>query len=806
MADMTAKPNTGAASAHMDITSYQKAGFDPMQCGEIQAGIRDKVDVSVYAKKEFDALQMQELRQGLKKGLDVSVYAKHELSSMQMREVRAGMERGISMTAYANPRLKPLTIRALALGKENNVDAMVAVGKGHQGKVVLEFVKGRIAGIDLLEYMDRGFDADQLEALIEAHEKDINLSPYLGLNLYGVQLRELMLGIENGVNVAALASGGFNWMQMQIIREAMERKIDVKPLLNSDFSPEQMHEIVIGIEKGLDASSFAKPSLEPEEIAEIREKVAKEGSFTNQVDEILAGALVSDLLTMDDLPDLDFDIGSEAEKLLEQEEVIDPAIALAKELIGNISKEIEAAEEIETEIKKDIHISVADDKMSVTMSITQPVNDATIGVREVMRALRECDVKEGIKQDVIKKMVEEQLYFTDMVIAEGKPAVRGVDGHFTYHFRKEVKSTPKLLPNGSVDYKGIELFETVEKDQLIAEYTPATSGEFGYDVLGTIVSPERGKELPTLKGKGFHMSEDKKQYFADMTGIIEWTEDDAIEIRNVYNVDGNVDLAVGNITFDGDVNITGDVEPGYMISASGNVSIGGNCEGCSIFAGQDILIKGGVQGRGESEINAGGNIIGQFFESSTLVAEGNITCTYLLNCDTTSEGFLNVAGRRGVIIGGHTTAKTGIECFGIGNVAESKSIIEVGVGDGDTKAYQLLMDRCEKVQNDIRTLEEGIEKIMNMEERDEKVMEFYDQLTKALYTQKAEIKELLAEREKKIMKMTEQKNAEIDVKGTVYPGTRIFISSVIYTVHQTLKNVKFVKQDGKVGYKIRTKL
>jgi uncharacterized protein (DUF342 family) len=165
-----------------------------------------------------------------------------------------------------------------------------------------------------------------------------------------------------------------------------------------------------------------------------------------------------------------------------------------------------------------------------------------------------------------------------------------------------------------------------------------------------------------------------------------------------------------------------------------------------------------------------------------------------------------VAGRRGVIIGGHTTAKTGIECFGIGNVAESKSIVEVGVGDGDTRAYQELMDRCEKVQKDIDTLEEGIEKIMNMENRDEKVEQFYEQLTKALYTQKKKIKELLEEREIRIVKMTSQKNAEIDVKGTVYPGTRIFISSVVYLVRETLKNVKFVKQDGKVGYKIRTKL
>ncbi len=795
-----------AQETKFDITSYLKQGFDALQCEEIRTGHDEHVDVSVFAKKEFTSLQMKEIRTGLKNGLDVSVYAKKELSSHQMREVRAGMERGINMTPYANVRLEPLTIRALALGKENNIDAMVAVGKGHQGKVVMEFVHGRMVGCDLLEPMDRGYDADQLAALIEAHEKNINLAPYLSLNLYGVQLRELITGIENGVDVSKYAGNGFNWMQMKVLRECMEKKLDVKSLMNPGYTPDQMREIAIGIEQGLNVSKFAKIGLEPEQMAEIREQVSKEGDYEDQIDDILAGSIVSELLTMDDLPEIDFDIGSEAEKLLEQEEVVDPAVALAKELIGNISKEIDDAEEIEQEIKRDIHIELSEDKMTVIMNLTQPSNSVKIGVREVMRALREFDVKQGIKQDVIKKMCEEEMYFTDMVIAEGKPAIKGEDGRFVYHFRKEVKSTPKLLPNGSVDYKGIELFETVEKGQLIAEYIPATAGEFGYDVQGTIQTPERGKDLPTLKGKGFWMSDDKKKYYSDLTGIIEWMDDDSIEIRNVYNVDGNVDLAVGNINFDGDVNIAGDVEAGFMITASGNISIAGNCEACSIFAGQDVLIKGGVQGRGESEINAGGVIIGQFFESTTLRCEGDITCTYLLNCDTICEGFLKVAGRRGVIIGGHTTAKTGIECFGIGNVAESKSIVEVGVGDGDSRAYQELMDRCEKVQKDIDTLEEGIEKIMNMEQRDEKVEQFYEKLTKALYTQKKEIKELLEEREIRIVKMTSQKNAEIEVKGTVYPGTRVFISSVVYLVRDTLKNVKFVKQDGKVGYVIRTKL
>ena len=791
----------------IDLKPYIEKGFDRMQCEQIRRGIRDKVDVSVYTDLKFDALQMREMRRGMKAGLDVSLYARHDLNAYQMREVRVGIEKGIDMTAFVNPEYPPLTIRALAVGKENDIDAMYAINNGFAEKKALLYVQGKMADVDIMPYLKRGLAEDQIEAVIEAGKKNIDLTPYLGLNLYGVQLSEITLALEKGLNVSSFANGGYNWIQMHEIVRQLEKGIDIKPILNRDFSVEQMREICMGIEKGLDVTRFAKPGYEPDEMAEIREEMFKEGDFENRIDEILSNALVSDLLTMDDLPQIDFDIGSEAQKLLEQEEVVNPAVELAKELIGNTVEEIEKTEEVETELKRDIHIVVAEDRMSATLNITQPSNDTRIGVREITKALREYDIKQGIKQDVIKKVVDEQLYFMDIVVAEGKLPIKGEDGRFDFHFRKEVKATPKILPNGAVDYKGIELFETVEKGQVIADYIPATGGEFGYDIEGNLINPERGHELPTLKGKGFHASEDKKQYISDITGIIEWIDDETIEIRNVYVVDGDVDLSVGNVNFDGDVEIRGNVDADFMISASGNVSIAGNCEACSIFAGKDILIQGGVQGRGISEINAGGSLIGQFFESCKAIKAGeDVTCTYLLNCDTYCEGKLSVAGRRGVIIGGHTIAKMGMECFGIGNLAESKSIVEVGVGEGDTKAYTELMNKCEKVQNDIKTLENGIEKIMAMEKRDPKVDELYDKLTDALYTQKQELKELLEEREISIVKMSARKDAEIEVKGTVYPGTRVIISSDLYMVKETIKNVRFVKQDGVVGYVVRTKL
>ena len=59
---------------------------------------------------------------------------------------------------------------------------------------------------------------------------------------------------------------------------------------------------------------------------------------------------------------------------------------------------------------------------------------------------------------------------------------------------------------------------------MVAEYFPATAGTFGYDVTGQMISPKRGKELPALRVIGVRVSEDKKKYYADIDGIIEWHE------------------------------------------------------------------------------------------------------------------------------------------------------------------------------------------------------------------------------------------------------------------------------------------
>ena len=750
----------------IDMEQYRKEGFDWLQCAEIRKGMMEKLDVSVYAHTYYLSAQMKEIRIGMEKGLNVRAYANQQYDWFQMREIRRGLEEHVDITKYARPEYKYLTMRAIRKGLQQQIDLVPYAERGYSGKILMEIGRGIRMGNDITSYLDRGFDDDQLKQINYAYEVNVNIFPYLYTEFQGVQLREIIKGLQKNLDVSAYARKEFNWFQMREIRRGLEDKVDVSMYANPDFSVKQMKEIHRGLVSGIDVSEYAKVYYEPEQMEEMRNRLEEKGMFlSDEMQEMIRNTL------------------NEEQKEDEWEDT---------------------RREAGRDFVLDSEILVSEDKMKVTIQFSQlkemmPEELNQLTFSDVMRLLKHHNVKQGVKKDFIIKVLEEKRFDEDIVVAEGKPPVDGVDGYFTYYFRKELNRKPKVLADGSVDYKNMELFQSVQKDQLIAEYHSAASGTFGYDVTGQLVAPKRGKELPPLRGQGFMMTEDKKQYYAVLSGIIDFEEEKgSLNIRNLYTVSGNVDASIGNINFNGDVNVTGNVEQGFTITAAGSVVVDGHCEGCKIYAGRDIVIKKGCQGRGVGELCASGDVTGQFFESVSIKADGNVEASYLLNCQVRAGGKLIVEGRKGVILGGYICAKQGVNCFGIGNIAEIKTVIESGIDKEDMLAYQELVKTLEKVDAEIQTCEAALNKFMVQPNRDEKVTALCERLTKAVYTQKAKRKDLVREQEEKMERMTQQRGARIAVSGRIYPGSVLYLNSEPLIIKDVYSNVEFVKREDKI--------
>lgn len=810
-----------------DMSGYIKDGFTWLQCAEILAGKKKGLDVSVYANKDILDDQMREIRKGLEKKVDVSLYANPVFDSYQMREVRRGLELGLDAKKYASPEFLFITMRALRKALEKGYDLVPYAKKGYGGKELMELTRGLVAGNpDIRGFFEKGYNAEQLEQINNAFEAGVNLLPYLSIKMYGAQLAEIVKGLIKKVDVSIYAKGEYNWFQMREMRYGLEDKVDVSSYANPMFTYRQMGEVRKGLLAGVDVSRFAKVYYEPEQMEQMRNEILNEEPEVQE----------EDLKILEEKPVASKPIESKpsagkpaenksvASKPAETKPVASkPAAAKPAESAASDSKKkpeapkakSPAAEKVDVDLpdlpdvdlpKEEIGeeqpeeefdpwVIVSEDKMKVYLHLA-PKEDGTLYSEvDIAKMLRHKGVKQGVMKERIQEVIQKKLYDKDILIAEGREAEDGKDGSFQYYFRRNLKRKPKVLENGVVDYKNMDFYETVKKDQLLAEYEPPTKGKFGYDVTGQLLPPKPGKELPPLHGEGFSMSDDRKQYFSLIDGIVELENDEKLTVKNLLVITGDVDTSTGNIVFDGDVNITGSVLSGFTVEATGNVLIDGRCEGCQVKAGKDIVIRKGCQGQEVGVLEAGGSLTGQFFESAKIKAKEDIEASYLLNCDVRTAGMLKVQGRRGVIIGGYVCAKQGIDCFGIGTVAEVKTVLEVGIDQEDMTAYQEITKNINKLESEIKSLEEGVVKLMAIPNKDEEKTNFFNRITKALYTKKSQRKEMQQNKHDMAKSLTKQRGAKIVVSGLVYPGTKLFINTEPYVVKQECRNVQFVKQD-----------
>ena len=283
---------------------------------------------------------------------------------------------------------------------------------------------------------------------------------------------------------------------------------------------------------------------------------------------------------------------------------------------------------------KEIQISISGDCMSATLCLYMPVNgedtDGLFTYDEVISELSANGVKMGIDDAMLHKMIDEQIYNTNVIIAQGKQMENGEDGRYEFFFDLDVNGKPTVRSDGSVDYMNLKLFESVKEGQLLAKYYHPTKGVFGFDVKGKLLTPKPGKPKSVLRGKGFKVSEDGDEYYAAISGKVEYRNYD-LRVIDLLEIDGDVDLNTGNIDFDGDVNIKGNVITGLRINAIGSIYISGHVEGAIITTQKDLILQGGINANGVGKVYAKGNITGKFFENAEVYAEGDINAGYDCN-------------------------------------------------------------------------------------------------------------------------------------------------------------------------------
>ena len=453
-----------------------------------------------------------------------------------------------------------------------------------------------------------------------------------------------------------------------------------------------------------------------------------------------------------------------------------------------------------------IKVTISEDSMLARLYLsTLPGPDARshpelFTKENVLTSLNIAGVKAGINNQAIDDMLARQQYDVYVNVAAGKSPLNGVSGSYTFHFNTEHNNKPKVLEDGSVDYHTIDGYEPVKKDALLATYTPATSGHFGYNVRGAVIPNVKGKELPPLSGSGFHTNEDRTEYYADVDGKVELGRGSELIVSNVLEIKSDVDLTTGDVEFNGDVIVHGNVVSGSRINVTGSVSIMGNVEGVTIISGGDITLKLGMQGGGRGNIKCGGDLYGKFFEQVNIEVNGDIHASSMMNCNVNCNGSMFITGKHGILVGGTISCQGNIEATIIGNLAEVKTYINVGITDQNITELNMLERKLKELSDKINKHNELKQKLDNIKNpaNNQELEVMKQQVNASLDELNRQNNDAISEQEQLKLKLAAYSNSKITIHKYLYPSVKINISGAYYTVTDTFVNLTVKNFNGEI--------
>lgn len=434
--------------------------------------------------------------------------------------------------------------------------------------------------------------------------------------------------------------------------------------------------------------------------------------------------------------------------------------------------------------------------MWASIAIQKPDTDegVNLSVEFLMQYLKDKGVKVGINRAALEALSYYVQYDKEIVVASGKYPVAGEDGHYEYAVPLEdKKAKPVVAEDGSVDYLNSLEISMVEEGQVFATYIPPTEGEYGYTVFSEMLKPSPGRHIPMLKGKGFEISEDGNEYIAKLSGRI-FTENERVMIEPIYIVKGDLGIEHGNIRFNGDVEVTGDVHSGIQIDAEGSIFIHGHVGNCKLRAGGTVTIGKGIQGKYGCEIDAEGDVACNFVERCTIRSGAKVYANSLLDSRVFARDSVFVTSKHGCIIGGSVSAMQTIEAKDLGNDAGISTHLMIGELEIYRKALIEMKQRMRKVEKDIAVCEEQMKKCEQLESGTKSLQaeQVKMQVVRAKVVRQSEQKELMGQIQSLEEELARARmESHVKVTGIVYPGTVISSSKATYAQYEACKDVIF---------------
>jgi uncharacterized protein len=356
-------------------------------------------------------------------------------------------------------------------------------------------------------------------------------------------------------------------------------------------------------------------------------------------------------------------------------------------------------------IDSKLEILISEDRFSATASISASMHGGkNLTHKEILDLLSTNGIKFGIKDEVIKNLLEKETFFEKKIVAEGLRPTHSENSVIKTFFESINKPSLVQDTHGKIDFKDINIIKNTKKDALIAEKTEPKLGNKGKNIFGDSVDPIPPLEAEWKLGENVYLDEEKKKLFSSIAGRPILDRDGIIRVDEVCYLE-NVDYSTGNVDFPGTIIVEGTVADNFTLKTKGSLIVKKSVGRVFLFAEKDIVLSGGVMGRNGGVIESLKDVYAKFVEQGNIKAGNNIFIEEAsMHSDLVAGESIQIKGGRGELIGGESVAGKKISVSKLGAVVETKTNLIVGLPPE-------ILEELQKMKEEISSHEEVLKKV-----------------------------------------------------------------------------------------------
>lgn len=211
--------------------------------------------------------------------------------------------------------------------------------------------------------------------------------------------------------------------------------------------------------------------------------------------------------------------------------------------------------------------------------------------QQIVDELKTMGIQQGLLFPAIKKVTDVSKEY-ELIVAKGTLPVEGTDGDIEVHIDYE-EFDPDSLEK--VDFREMNAITNVKEGQIIATHILPIPGTEGRSLLGKVIPVKPVRDIIFRLGKNVEMID--QNVVATISGkpSLDWREKLVkVEVNHEFHHPGEVNIESGNIRFEGDVTIGGNILPSMFVGATGSIFIGGSVSKATVHAVKSAVIRGNV--------------------------------------------------------------------------------------------------------------------------------------------------------------------------------------------------------------------